>query len=256
MRTESEIKVAVRNKVIGGSVPLICIPLVAADDRDLLDQAAALDTVQPDMVEWRVDGYTGVEDTAACLALLEALRAAIGDIPMLFTCRIETEGGLRAISRQVRQGLIEAAIRSGLIDIVDIELINGGAFIDTIRRAAADHGVKLMLSHHDFRKTPPADGILETLEKAQALGADIAKVAVMPTGYADVLTLLQATLTARLQSVQIPLVTISMAREGVVTRMAGGLFGSDITFAIGRASSAPGQIPIADLRRAMSLLYA
>jgi 3-dehydroquinate dehydratase-1 len=51
------------------------------------------------------------------------------------------------------------------------------------------------------------------------------------------------------------MVTMSMAREGVVTRMAGGLFGSDITFALGQASTAPGQIPIGDLRQAMALLY-
>jgi len=40
-----------------------------------------------------------------------------------------------------------------------------------------------------------------------------------------------------------------------VTRVAGGLFGSDLTFAIGQEASAPGQIPIADLRQAMSVLY-
>lgn len=77
----------------------------------------------------------------------------------------------------------------------------------------------------------------------------------MPKGYQDVLTLLGATLKARSQALDIPLITISMAQEGLVSRMAGGLFGSDITFALGQASSAPGQIPIGELRQAMGLLY-
>jgi 3-dehydroquinate dehydratase-1 len=47
---------------------------------------------------------------------------------------------------------------------------------------------------------------------------------------------------------------MSMGEEGGITRIAGGLFGSDLTFALGKASSAPGQIPIADLRRAWSAL--
>ena len=138
---------------------------------------------------------------------------------------------------------------------MDIELINDEPFITDIRLAAVRHGVKLMLSYHDFNKTPDEDFIFGTLKRAQALGADIAKVAVMPESYQDVLTLLKATLKARAEAVNIPMATMSMAREGVVTRMAGGLFGSDITFALGLASSAPGQIPIGDLRQAMALLY-
>lgn len=255
MRIQSEIKVAVRNKVIGGSTPLVCIPLVAEEKTNLLDQAATVAPLQPDLVEWRIDSYKGVEDTADCLAVLDALRSAIGDTPLIFTCRIEAEGGMQPISRQTRRTLIQAAIRSGGVDIVDIELINGESFIADIRCAAVRHGVKLMLSYHDFNKTPDEDFIFDTLKRAQTLGADIAKVAVMPERYQDVLTLFKATLKARTEAVKIPLATMSMARKGGVTRLAGGLFGSDITFALGLASSAPGQIPIGDLRQAMALLY-
>lgn len=255
MRLQSKTQVSVRKTVIGGSDPLICIPLVAADQKELLDQAAVLQALKPDLVEWRVDGYKAIGDTANWLAALDALRSVIGDIPLIFTCRVDAEGGMQPLSPETRLAVIEAAVQSGGIDIVDTELMNGDAFIDAVRRATGAHGVKLILSYHDFKKTPDADVIVGKLKQAQTLGADIAKVAVMPTGYADVLTLLQATLKARTEAVTVPLVTMSMASEGVVTRMAGGLFGSDITFAIGQASSAPGQIPIGDLRQAMALLY-
>jgi len=48
---------------------------------------------------------------------------------------------------------------------------------------------------------------------------------------------------------------MSMGPEGAVTRLAGGLFGSDITFAVGLQESAPGQIPIKELKRGMAPLY-
>jgi 3-dehydroquinate dehydratase I len=256
VRLQSEIQVTVRKTVIGGPDPLICLPLVAAEKHGLLDQAAALKQLKPDMAEWRIDGYQGVEDTADCLAALNALRLTIGDIPLIFTCRIEAEGGMQPISQKARRILIDAAIRSGAVDIVDIELINDVRFIEDIRQIAGRHGVKLILSYHDFEKTPDEGFICGKLKMAQTLGADIAKVALMPKDYQDVLTLLNATLKARTQVLKIPLVTMSMAQEGVITRMAGGLFGSDISFATGRVSSAPGQIPIGELRRAMALLYA
>jgi len=48
---------------------------------------------------------------------------------------------------------------------------------------------------------------------------------------------------------------MSMGPQGRLTRLAGGLFGSDVTFASGSTSSAPGQIPIEMLRQAMTALY-
>jgi 3-dehydroquinate dehydratase-1 len=53
---------------------------------------------------------------------------------------------------------------------------------------------------------------------------------------------------------KIPLIAISMGHEGVITRIAGGLFGSDITFASGTATTAPGQLSIMDLRKAWSVM--
>jgi 3-dehydroquinate dehydratase-1 len=70
-----------------------------------------------------------------------------------------------------------------------------------------------------------------------------------------VLTLLSATSRARNGKVQIPIVTIAMGVRGKITRIAGGLFGSDITFAVGMESSAPGQLPIAELKQAMGVIY-
>jgi 3-dehydroquinate dehydratase-1 len=68
----------------------------------------------------------------------------------------------------------------------------------------------------------------------------------MPRDRGDVLTLLAATSQADAKA-RIPLISMSMGPLGSVTRMIGGIFGSSLSFAVGEGSSAPGQIPIADL---------
>jgi 3-dehydroquinate dehydratase-1 len=255
MRLQSEKKVTVRDKVIGGPDLLICLPLVAETLADLLSQAKELKALAPDLLEWRIDGYGGVEDIDDSLEALRQLRATIEDIPLIFTCRIDREGGMKKIGREIRLRLITAAVDSGLPDIVDIEMRNETDFIEAVKKTAAGSGAKLILSYHNFDETPDEAFICGKLQQAQELGADIAKVAVMPKGYEDVLTLLSAALKARVKSLKIPMVTMSMGAEGGLTRLAGGLFGTDITFAIGKTSSAPGQIPIAILRQAMTALY-
>ena len=255
MRPESEKKVTVKGKVFGGPKPLICLPLVAKDQSALLQQAEALIPLNPDLLEWRIDAFDLVEDIDACMAALAALKKAMGDVPLIFTCRIDAEGGFKKISQKARLELITAAIASGDAEIIDVELCNESDFIEAVKTACQKSGAKLILSYHNFEATPDENALHDKLVQAQDLGADIAKQAVMPQDYADVLTLLSATLKARTGAVKVPIITMSMGAEGGVTRVAGGLFGSDLTFAIGEESSAPGQIPIGELRQAMAVLY-
>jgi 3-dehydroquinate dehydratase-1 len=255
MRLQSEIKIAVKDKVIGGSDPLICLPLVAKNQSDLFRQAEELKSLTPDLLEWRIDAYDTVEEIDSSIDALKALKKVMGAIPLILTCRIDSEGGLKKIPPEARLELITAAIASGIPEMVDVELCNASEFIEAVKMACQNSGTKLILSYHNFTETPTETLICNKLVEAQDKGADIAKVAVMPKDYADVLTLLSATNRARTGAVKIPMMTISMGPEGAVTRLAGGLFGSDITFAIGQESSAPGQIHIGDLRKAMPVLY-
>jgi 3-dehydroquinate dehydratase I len=255
MRQQSKVQVRVKNTVLGGPQPLICLPLVGANKAVLQKEAKELIALQPDLLEWRIDAYEQVENVEECLLALKELRTTIGQIPLIFTCRIDLEGGFKRIAQQKRLKLFAAVIESGMIDIVDIELCNGKEFIEAVQERARPNDVKLILSYHNFRETPDEAFLCAKLVEAQAAGADIGKLAVMPKNYGDVLVLLSATNKARNNSVQGPIITMSMGPEGAISRLAGGLFGSDITFAIGTQASAPGQIPINDLKSAMKLLY-
>ena len=124
MRQQSKLQVTVKNAVIGGPRPLVCLPLVGEKKAAFLEEAKELVALEPDLLEWRIDAYEKVEDVEECLSALKDLRAIIGDIPLIFTCRIDLEGGFKKIAQEKRLELFTAAIASGNVDIVDIELCN------------------------------------------------------------------------------------------------------------------------------------
>lgn len=81
------------------------------------------------------------------------------------------------------------------------------------------------------------------------------KIAVMPTNAADVLTLLDASNTMKEQYANRPIITMSMSGKGVISRLAGEVFGSALTFGAAKKASAPGQVSVAELRNILSLLH-
>ncbi len=254
MRQKSSKQVVIRDVAIGGEKPLICLPLLAKQKSDLFEQAGQAKILMPDLLEWRVDCFEQAEDRNACLESLKELRNEIGSIPLIFTCRSHLEGGQSTMTEEKRLKLISGVLMTGDIDIVDIELSSGVDFVDSIKKIMEQTQSRLILSYHNFEKTPSEEFIVDKLVQAEEMGADIAKVAVMPENNRDVLTLMSATDRARTTQLRIPMVTMSMGPLGAVTRLVGGQFGSDITFATGAVSSAPGQLAIADVRMVMDIL--
>jgi len=243
-----------RGRRIGGKRPLICLPLTAATEESLCQEADKCLVFAPDILEWRVDFFTAAADIAAVAAGLAALRAAAGDTPLIFTCRDAAEGGTRNLTASHRFRLMMMALTSGHCDLLDAELAMGEGMIAALAPVAAATGTGLILSFHDFAATPDAAAIFAKLKQARDLGAAIAKVAVTPKKAEDIVALFAATCQAR-HELALPLITVAMGRDGRISRIAGGLFGSDVTFAAGRGASAPGQLPIRKLREAMKLLY-
>lgn len=253
MRVQSEKKVEVKSVVFGGEKMLICLPLVSKNQESLVEQARELCDMNPDIIEWRVDYFDTVADVESVVDALKALSEIVGEIPIIFTCRNKGEGGQADLTQNQRIEIIEISAKTGCIDILDTEMFNEEEFLEKIRNIVKENGIKLILSHHNFTETPDEDFIYNKLIEGEKLGADISKLAVMPQNYGDVLTLLNATYRAR-QVVKIPLVTMSMGEAGSITRIAGGLFGSDMSFAVGKESSAPGQVPINNLKTILEIL--
>jgi 3-dehydroquinate dehydratase I len=238
----------------GGRVPAVCAPLVGRTRERLLAETAAVAAKRPDLLEWRVDFFEGIADTKAVVDVAAALKQAARDIPLLFTRRSSREGGEPIALDEARVvALCRAVCASGQVDLIDYEMSQDAQHVAQVRDAARAAGVQLVLSFHDFQATPAADALQQRFALAQQLGADVAKIAVMPRGMDDVLTLLAATLAAS-DALRIPVISMAMGGAGAVTRLAGGLFGSALSFAVGEQASAPGQWPIEELETALALL--
>ena len=242
--------------VFGCGRPKICIPLVSPDLPSLLQEAQALTSLPHDLVEWRVDCFAAYRDKAAVLQALQALRGVLGATPLLFTFRTAAEGGKGELSFSDYCTLNREAAAGGLAHLVDVELFSAGE--EEVRRLVSllkAAGAGVVVSSHDFEKTPSAQEMVRRLLLAKSLGADLPKLAVMPRSREDVLALLSATVEANRRGAG-PLITMSMGALGGVSRLCGQVFGSAVTFGSAGQASAPGQFPAEKLEYVLDILDA
>ena len=210
----------------------------------------------------------------AAAQVLECLRRmvdVVDGVPLLLTCRTATEGG-RAHLDDAGYGAVLGAVLDDLSTwaperrpaAIDVEVQRG--CLPGVSEQAHGLGIDVVASFHDFEATPVDDVLEEVLVRMADEGADLAKIAVWPTGAADVARLLGVCARAAAgpeegTGLGVPVAAMSMGALGVVSRVAPA-FGSALTFAVvpdeqgETQASAPGQMPIQDVRRCLELLRA
>lgn len=246
--------VKIRNIVLGEGLPKIAVPNVGSDEDEIINSATEILAAQPDLMEWRIDYYSaGINDHERLIATAKKLRKAVGELPILVTFRTKNEGGVCDLTEDDYLKLIETVITNRLGDAVDIELFHDEKRVQNLVNLAHDYNLVVIMSNHDFEKVPAKDVIEFRLKKMAELGADVPKLACMPHSASDVLTLLQAT-TETHAAITNPLITMAMGDIGKVTRIAGQVFGSSLSFGAVGQTSAPGQLSIEDLRNAENFL--
>lgn len=247
--------VSVRNLKLGEGMPKICVPLVGKSREDIIEGAKDLKDIKFDLVEWRVDHYVDVLDIEKVKETLVELRKVLNDTPILFTFRSLKEGGEKEISVEYYAELNKEISATKNADLIDVELFTGDEVVKEIVEYAQNNGVKVVMSNHDFFKTPSKEEIVSRLCKMQDLGADLPKIAVMPQNTTDVLTLLCATDEMVTKFAKTPIITMSMAGLGVISRLAGETFGSALTFGAAKEASAPGQVSVDKLSKILEVLH-
>lgn len=139
------------------------------------------------------------------------------------------------------------------MQLLDIEMFRAPSIVENLVKQAHDNNVLVIISNHDFAKTPPQADIEQRLLTQDKLGADILKIAVMPNHRADVFTLMNATLAVSQQTDK-PLITMSMGQLGVISRVATASVGGSMSFGMVGQASAPGQIEVNELKRLLKLV--
>ncbi len=232
---------------LGEGIPKICVPIVGRTVDEILMQAKEICLLPADLVEWRCDWYEDAHSTECVLGVATELRKRLGEKVLLFTFRTAEEGGEQLINHSQYIALNKSVIASGYVDMIDVELFRGDDVMEELVAYAREHGRHVVASNHDFDKTPMKEEIVRRLLRMQELGADIAKIAVMPQTKEDVQVLLEATKEVSQQDKSGPIITMSMSGLGRISRIQGEIYGSSVTFAAAREASAPGQIPVEEL---------
>ncbi len=151
--------------------------------------------------------------------------------PVILTNRSRSEGGFFQGTEEERLALMTSLLE--LVDCIDIEL-NAVREAEELIKKAKDLGKKVIVSHHDFEKTPSKDEVKKILMEEQEHG-DIAKAAFKVNNPEDILKIYAGTLDVN--SKDKPVIVIPMGDP--LARLAGVLFNIPLLYA---GNLAPGQL--------------
>jgi 3-dehydroquinate dehydratase-1 len=212
--------------------------IVASLGKNPVNSAAGAKKLGADILELRID----LLDSDARQALLDIKK---GGMPVIITNRMRDEGGAWAGSEYERIRTLVSLLP--LADAVDIELCAEKR--DYVVEKARGAGKTVIISTHDFQKTPETAVMAGMLKESFKAGADIAKLAVMPSSLEDVLHLLEVTLYAKGA-----VCTIAMGEIGRHSRIIAPVYGSVMTYGYVENATAPGQLRVDELRSILKLL--
>ncbi|MFV5263460.1 type I 3-dehydroquinate dehydratase [Acinetobacter courvalinii] len=225
------------------------VPITAKTREQAIAQAKVIAAnADADLAEFRIDLLNFASDRKQVIALGHELKQILGTKPLIATIRTHNEGGQLTISDADYGKTYQAYLQQPFMDMLDVEMFRDQQIVkDTVRMAHAKK-VLIVMSNHDFQKTPSESEIIKRLLKQDELGADILKIAVMPQNKQDVFTLMNATLKVSQQSKK-PLLTMSMGKLGTISRIATANMGGSFSFGMIGEASAPGQIDVTQLKQ-------
>lgn len=134
------------------------------------------------------------------------------------------------------------------LEYLDLDIKTGSTLIQKIKKNHPN--IKLIISFHDFKKTP-SDKILNNLaRKIISKGADIIKIATYANNFSDTLRMLNF---LHKLSEHHAAICLCMGLQGKLTRTAGHLFGNYLTYCTldGISKTAKGQLAILDLKKCL-----
>ena len=245
--------VKVKNVNIGQGRPKICAIVLGESEGEILELAQRSNTEKCDLIEFRVDHYEYALEIDRVKGLLRRLRKTAKK-PIIFTFRTAKEGGKRECSHEYYRQLLTMVAENSLCEIIDVEdssIVGDRKLVEDLKEL----GAYVILSRHDFTKTPDRDEIMKIFMDMERRGADIIKVAYMPLNKKDVLNLMSAAEEMTSNYASCPVITISMGQLGMVTRVLGEFIESAVTFASITKASAPGQINVEGIERVLDIIH-
>lgn len=125
---------------------------------------------------------------------------------------------------------------------VDVDIKTSKTIIKKIRES--NPKIKIIISYHNFKKTPETKELKNLYKKMKEAGADIVKFATKANTIADSFRMLEF-LSSLVQKKQ-KAICLCMEKKGILTRISGQFFGNYLMYFTkdGNSTTAPGQITI------------
>lgn len=233
-----------------GALPVKTIVPITAKTADQALTQASLIAANPDadMAELRIDLLDFASDTKRVIELGQQINQILAHKPLIATIRTSNEGGKLSISDTDYEKAYQAYLDQPFMQLLDIEMFRKDSDLKKLVQLAHQKQVLVVMSNHDFDKTPSQQEIEHRLMQQDNMGADILKIAVMPKNTSDVYTLMNATLATH-QRTNKPLLTMSMGKLGAISRVATANMGGSMSFGMIGEASAPGQIDVTQLKK-------
>ncbi len=208
-----------------------------------LAAARALEPGAVDYLELRVDAFAGSEQG---LGELEAAAKELA-FPLIVTVRRPDEGGANKLGCSQRERLYHRFLAYAAL--VDVEL-RSLEELEPVIRAIRAQGAGVILSYHDFAKTPALEVLRELEREAGRLeGGALFKVAATAPAAADLAVLLSfLTGSAPEGQEKLPMAVMGMGAFGKISRLTLGAAGSRLNYGYLDTVQVSGQWPAEELK--------
>jgi 3-dehydroquinate dehydratase I len=226
---------------------LICVTITEANVEDALESMKRAKEGGADLVELRLD-YIGELDDAKIGDLVDGI-----EIPKIVTIRPEGQGGYWKGEEKDRINHLMTCLSFGA-QYVDVEDSMDIGWRYEMGKACKNSGAAMIISHHDFKKTPSKQEMIDICKNEFAAGASIAKIAVTPNSIEEVSNVLGVMETFKVQGKKV--IGISMGKLGVITRIAGPQVGAYLTYVCLEKGkeSAEGQLTLEQMKGIFDIL--
>lgn len=191
-----------------------------------------------DLLEYRLDNLLPAESAAA-------ERMAASPRPVLLTVRRPDEGGASDLDDARRLALYRRHLATAALVDTEAKSLATPAFAGFAAEVRASGG-RLVASYHDFTGFPGRDLVADRLAEAYALGADIAKVAVVVTTMAELHALVELVEYHRANGRAVS--AMGMGPLGKLSRLVLAKAGSCLNYGYLHTENAPGQWAAAELQ--------
>lgn len=130
---------------------------------------------------------------------------------------------------------------------LDVDVNTQIGILKKIIKHAHSKKVKIILSFHDFKKTPPLHSLIKIIRKSFALDADISKIATFINHFEENVVLFE--LTKRISRQGKKIIALGMGEHGKISRIGTPLLGGYLTYIAydEKHRTAPGQMVLKDL---------